>query len=84
MGGGREQRHVPAGDVGTYGFPERRKGPRMGIKLGATNDDQVSTRGMFFLLGPDGRFRYGINNIRTLVGHKVSIEGIENSPAVRF
>lgn len=28
--------------------------------------------------------RYGINNIRTLVGHKVSIEGIENSAAVRF
>ena len=28
--------------------------------------------------------RYGISNIRTLVGHKVSIEGVENSPAVRF
>ncbi|KAF5388450.1 hypothetical protein D9615_000530 [Tricholomella constricta] len=28
--------------------------------------------------------RYGINNIRTLVGHKVSIEGIESSPAVMF
>lgn len=25
---------------------------------------------------------YGINNIRTLLGHKVSIEGIENSAAV--
>ncbi|OBZ76084.1 Phenylalanine--tRNA ligase alpha subunit [Grifola frondosa] len=28
--------------------------------------------------------RYGISNIRTLVGHKVSIEGVESSPAVRF
>ena len=28
--------------------------------------------------------RYGINNIRTLVGHKVSIEGVEKSAAVRF
>ncbi|EED78742.1 predicted protein [Postia placenta Mad-698-R] len=28
--------------------------------------------------------RYGISNIRTLVGHKVSIEGVETSPAVRF
>ncbi|KXN86409.1 Phenylalanine--tRNA ligase alpha subunit [Leucoagaricus sp. SymC.cos] len=28
--------------------------------------------------------RYGINNIRTLVGHKVPIDGIENSPAVMF
>lgn len=28
--------------------------------------------------------RYGINNIRTLVGHKVSIEGVENSQAVMF
>ena len=28
--------------------------------------------------------RYGINNIRTLVGHKVSIEGVEKTPAVRF
>ncbi|GBE79530.1 Phenylalanine--tRNA ligase alpha subunit [Sparassis crispa] len=28
--------------------------------------------------------RYGISNIRTLVGHKVSLEGVEKSPAVRF
>lgn len=28
--------------------------------------------------------RYGITNIRSLVGHKVSIESIEKSPAVRF
>ncbi|KAL5527404.1 hypothetical protein ACEPAG_6195 [Sanghuangporus baumii] len=28
--------------------------------------------------------RYGINNIRTLVGHKVSIEGVEKAAAVRF
>lgn len=32
----------------------------------------------------DDSSSYGINNIRTLVGHKVSIEGVENSPAVRF
>ena len=28
--------------------------------------------------------RYGINNIRTLVGHRVSIEGVEKAAAVRF
>jgi phenylalanyl-tRNA synthetase alpha chain len=28
--------------------------------------------------------RYGINNIRTLVGHKVPLESVEKSPAVRF
>ncbi len=28
--------------------------------------------------------RYGINNIRTLVGHKVPIDQVENSPAVMF
>ncbi|EJU06216.1 hypothetical protein DACRYDRAFT_60848 [Dacryopinax primogenitus] len=28
--------------------------------------------------------RYGITNIRSLVGHKVSIDGVEKSPAVRF
>ncbi|KAI6047435.1 hypothetical protein EDC04DRAFT_2864505 [Pisolithus marmoratus] len=28
--------------------------------------------------------RYGINNIRTLVGHKTSIARVENSPAVMF
>lgn len=27
---------------------------------------------------------YGINNIRTLVGHKVSLESVEKSAAVRF
>ncbi|KAF8341638.1 tRNA synthetases class II core domain (F)-domain-containing protein [Cantharellus anzutake] len=30
------------------------------------------------------RHVYGINNIRTLVGHKVSIESVERAPAVRF
>lgn len=29
-------------------------------------------------------YRYGISNIRTLVGHKVPIENVEKSPAVRF
>lgn len=29
-------------------------------------------------------YRYGINNIRTLVGHKVPIETVEKSPAVQF
>ncbi|KAG1752654.1 tRNA synthetases class II core domain (F)-domain-containing protein [Suillus paluster] len=28
--------------------------------------------------------RYGVNNIRSLVGHKTSIENVENSPAVMF
>lgn len=28
--------------------------------------------------------RYGINNIRTLLGHKVSIESVEGSAAVMF
>lgn len=28
--------------------------------------------------------RYGINNIRTLVGHKISLDGVVKSPAVRF
>jgi phenylalanyl-tRNA synthetase alpha chain len=28
--------------------------------------------------------RYGINNIRALVGHKVPIESVEKSPAVHF
>ena len=28
--------------------------------------------------------RYGINNIRTLVGHKVPLDNIENSAAVLF
>jgi len=28
--------------------------------------------------------RYGIDNIRTLVGHRVPIESVEKSPAVRF
>lgn len=32
----------------------------------------------------DSFFRYGINNIRTLVGHKVPIEQVENSAAVMF
>jgi len=28
--------------------------------------------------------RYGIDNIRTLVGHKVNVDWVESSSAVRF
>ena len=40
----------------------------------------LSNPTMLFL----GLYRYGINNIRTLVGHKVPIDSVEKSPAVRF
>ena len=57
----------------------------MGFEFGKTNYDSVSCF-VYFLLRKMMRIgiRYGINNIRTLVGHKVSLEGIEKSPAVRF
>jgi len=57
----------------------------MGPEFGAADYDSVSLiffapRSHLILLYP----RYGINNIRTLVGHKVPIDGVEKSAAVRF
>ncbi|PPQ99033.1 hypothetical protein CVT24_003593 [Panaeolus cyanescens] len=56
--------------------------PEMLEPMGFPKD--VRVHGWGLSLERPTMIRYGINNIRTLVGHKVSIEGIENSPAVLF
>ncbi|KAF8974446.1 hypothetical protein BDZ97DRAFT_1911627 [Flammula alnicola] len=56
--------------------------PEMLEPMGFPKD--VRVHGWGLSLERPTMIRYGINNIRTLVGHKVSIDGIENSPAVMF
>ena len=56
--------------------------PEMLEPMGFPKD--VHVHGWGISLERPTMIRYGISNIRTLVGHKVSIEGVENSPAVRF
>ncbi|EDR12918.1 uncharacterized protein LACBIDRAFT_183128 [Laccaria bicolor S238N-H82] len=56
--------------------------PEMLEPMGFPKD--VRVHGWGLSLERPTMIRYGINNIRTLVGHKVSIEGIERSPAVMF
>ncbi|KZP17307.1 hypothetical protein FIBSPDRAFT_920726 [Athelia psychrophila] len=56
--------------------------PEMLEPMGFPKD--VRVHGWGLSLERPTMIRYGINNIRTLVGHKVSLEGIEKSPAVRF
>ncbi|KAG5648936.1 hypothetical protein DXG03_000285 [Asterophora parasitica] len=56
--------------------------PEMLEPMGFPKD--VRVHGWGLSLERPTMIRYGINNIRTLVGHKVSIEGIESSPAVMF
>ncbi|KIO18338.1 hypothetical protein M407DRAFT_84064 [Tulasnella calospora MUT 4182] len=46
--------------------------------------DGVQVLGWGLSLERPTMIRYGINNIRTLVGHKVSIDSVEKSAAVRF
>ncbi|KAH9943388.1 phenylalanine-tRNA ligase [Epithele typhae] len=56
--------------------------PEMLEPMGFPKD--VHVHGWGISLERPTMIRYGINNIRTLVGHKVSLESVENSPAVRF
>ncbi|GJJ07433.1 hypothetical protein Clacol_001635 [Clathrus columnatus] len=56
--------------------------PEMLEPLGLPSD--VRVHGWGLSLERPTMIRYGINNIRTLVGHKVSIESVEKSSAVRF
>ncbi|KAH6915320.1 phenylalanine-tRNA ligase [Coprinopsis sp. MPI-PUGE-AT-0042] len=56
--------------------------PEMLEPMGFPKD--VRVHGWGLSLERPTMIRYGINNIRTLVGHKVSLDGIENSPAVMF
>ncbi|KAJ3812150.1 hypothetical protein F5876DRAFT_38085 [Lentinula aff. lateritia] len=56
--------------------------PEMLEPMGFPKD--VRVHGWGLSLERPTMIRYGINNIRTLLGHKVSIEGIENSAAVMF
>lgn len=46
--------------------------------------DGVNVLGWGLSLERPTMIRYGINNIRDLVGHKISIENVEKSAAVRF
>ncbi|KAI0693598.1 phenylalanine-tRNA ligase [Cytidiella melzeri] len=56
--------------------------PEMLEPMGFPKD--VHVHGWGISLERPTMIRYGINNIRTLVGHKNSIESVEKSPAVRF
>lgn len=56
--------------------------PEMLEPMGFPKD--VHVHGWGLSLERPTMIRYGISNIRTLVGHKVSIEGVEKTPAVRF
>ncbi|PFH52843.1 hypothetical protein AMATHDRAFT_73967 [Amanita thiersii Skay4041] len=56
--------------------------PEMLEPMGLPKD--VRVHGWGLSLERPTMIRYGINNIRTLVGHKVPIDSIENSPAVLF
>ncbi|CCM04785.1 uncharacterized protein FIBRA_06978 [Fibroporia radiculosa] len=56
--------------------------PEMLEPMGFPKD--VHVHGWGISLERPTMIRYGINNIRTLVGHKVAIEAVEKSPAVRF
>lgn len=68
------------------GFPKGVRVHGWGLSL----ERPTMIRSVVFVFWPVSLFpyssacSYGINNIRTLVGHKVSIEGIENAPAVLF
>lgn len=56
--------------------------PEMLEPMGLPSD--VRALGWGLSLERPTMIRYGIKNIRTLVGHKVSIESVEKAPAVRF
>ncbi|KAI0068775.1 hypothetical protein BV25DRAFT_1844467 [Artomyces pyxidatus] len=56
--------------------------PEMLAPMGFPKD--VHVHGWGISLERPTMIRYGINNIRTLVGHKVPIESVEKAPAVRF
>lgn len=56
--------------------------PEMLAPMGLPDD--VHVLGFGLSLERPTMIKYGINNIRELVGHKVDIEGVEQSEAVRF
>ncbi len=57
----------------------------MGVEFGETDYDQVSLFSSSRLsLTADIGCRYGVNNIRALLGHKVDLNFIESNPAVRL
>ncbi|KAH7105582.1 tRNA synthetases class II core domain (F)-domain-containing protein [Auriculariales sp. MPI-PUGE-AT-0066] len=56
--------------------------PEMLEPMGLPKD--VRVHGWGLSLERPTMIRYGISNIRTLVGHKVPIESVEKAPAVRF
>lgn len=57
----------------------------MGIESRETNHDQVSSAALPLpILELTCYRRYGVSNIRELLGHKVDLNFIETNPAVRL
>jgi hypothetical protein len=54
----------------------------VGSESRETDYDQVSASS--FLAYQANVWRYGVNNIRELLGHKVNLNFIEENPAVRL
>lgn len=56
----------------------------MGFESGETDHDQVSLLPSLCKVVLTFSFRYGVNNIRELLGHKVDLNFIKTNPAVRL
>jgi hypothetical protein len=56
----------------------------MGIESGETYYDQVSSKSRDSFSHLLITIRYGVSNIRELLGHKVDLNFIETNPAVRL
>ena len=55
----------------------------MGLELRETDHDQVSPT-IGHAEFADRTFRYGVKNIRELLGHKVDLNFVESNPVVRL
>lgn len=55
----------------------------MGLELRETDHDQVSPSTLYIKF-TNTAFRYGVKNIRELLGHKVDLNFVESNPAVRL
>ena len=55
----------------------------MGFELRETDHDQVSPASCS-TESTNELLRYGVKNIRELLGHKVDLNFVENNPAVRL
>ena len=89
MGRNRQQWRLQTRDVATNGITQRRLRYSMGIVTGKVSDggwamSRTVKKCYVLIFCRPTMIKYGIDNIRDMVGHKVNLQMVQDNPLCRL